>query len=139
MALMVDMPETLAKKGLTQGGSTLVRALGRTGGALLGAPGFVVGGLVSVLPNAIDHVASGDSGREFWTDVVVDGAGYIVSTGVGAAAAIIVATAQPEIGVPSLLVTNAGGTFVTSIGWDLYIAPEIARPFVYQHLPGWIH
>lgn len=141
---MVDTPEALFEKGMLQGGSTFVHALGRGGQLLLGPAGYVVGLGVSVAPNAVEHIINGDPAREFWTDVIVDGTGYAISTltggltGIGVFAAAT-SVGQPEIGLPAAILTDIGVSAGVSVAWDLYVAPEYVRPWVYQRLPGWVH
>lgn len=98
----------------------------------------------SVLPNAYRHIAHGDSARVTAADLVVDAAGVTVSQLGGAGVGLAVGKGALEVtkSPQAAAATGIVATFVSGVGidfyWDMEFGPKMARPWVYEHLPGWI-
>ncbi len=129
--LTYELPEAL----LGEGGPTAIRAGGRAAGNLNPAI-EVIGWGASVGPNLVDHLASGDSGTDIVTDLIVDTGGWglsFVGSQVGMFVGGTVGEAiQPEGGgVPGAIGGNLVGSLATSMYYDVKIAPRI-RPHVHN-------
>ncbi|MCW5859249.1 MAG: DUF11 domain-containing protein [Caldilineales bacterium] len=133
--LVYQMPKAL-------GDDVAIRALGRGGQLVLGPLGPIVGYGASVGPNLASHLTRHDPLQVTLTDVVVDSAGYGVSTGVGGIAGVVggvLGSTEPGIGS---LVGAAAGDIVGSAGgsivWDLYVAPRW-RDDIYYFLGSFVN
>ena len=108
-----------------------IRAAGRGGDG----PLLIAGALASVGPNLIAHANHGD----FWswetaTDLIVDGAGWLVSDLGGAAIGVGAQVAAPWAPGVAAILGEVGGSIGLSLAWDNWIAPG-ARALVRYHLP----
>jgi RHS repeat-associated protein len=127
MALADDIPESLGHSGI-------VRAAGRGVGQFIP----IVGYGASVGPNLGKHLLAGDPAEDTIADFATDSLGFgasILGGNAGRIAGSTITTAiAPEAAPVAIAVGGAVGSFVggtvTSIGWDVYIAPTVSNWFL---------
>ena len=127
MALVDDIPESMGRSGI-------VRAAGRGIGQFIPAIGYGA----SVGPNLGRHLLAGDSAEETMVDLATDSLGFATSVMGGNAGRIAGSTITTALALEAapvaIAVGGAAGSFVggtvTSIGWDVYIAPTVSNWFL---------
>lgn len=115
-----------------------IRAGGRTMNYASPVIGYGVGLAASVGPNLVDHLMAGEnmSSPELVTDVIVDTSGWALTAFLTEPGLTLLGGAAGESVAPPFggLVGGVAGYLVGGIGasiaWDVWVGPEVVRPWV---------